>query len=66
MLCWGGNAIAGQLAIGEITPFSLVFLRWVFVAAVMWALYGRAVLEEPLERPKIQLTDHRRQPTSGC
>lgn len=38
---WASNAIIGQLAVGEITPFALVALRWLMVAAVMWPLYGR-------------------------
>lgn len=42
-LMWASNAIVGQLAVGEITPLGLVFLRWLLVAAVMWALYGREV-----------------------
>tara|TARA_R110002072_G_scaffold38138_23_gene110586 strand:- start:6009 stop:6923 length:915 start_codon:yes stop_codon:yes gene_type:complete len=43
-LMWAANAIFGQLAVGQITPFLLVFLRWAIVAVVMWALFGREVL----------------------
>ena len=42
---WGMNAITGQLAVGEITPYALVLMRWVFVAAVMWPLFGKSVIE---------------------
>ncbi|MEM9145522.1 MAG: DMT family transporter [Pseudomonadota bacterium] len=40
-LFWAGNAVAGQLAVGEIAPFQLVLLRWVLVAAVLGVLYGQ-------------------------
>lgn len=39
-LFWAGNAIAGQLAAGEIAPFQLVLARWVLVAAALVALFG--------------------------
>ena len=42
-LFWAGNAVAGQLAVGEIKPFMLVFLRWVLVASVMWLIFGHEV-----------------------
>ncbi|GAA4527706.1 DMT family transporter [Chelativorans composti] len=28
-LFWGGNAVAGKMAIGHVSPFALNFLRWV-------------------------------------
>ena len=37
---WAMNAIIGQLAVGEITPFALVLGRWAMVAAAMGVLYG--------------------------
>ena len=27
-LCWGGNAVFGRLAVGEVSPMALVTLRW--------------------------------------
>lgn len=42
-LFWGGNAIAGQLAKGEIAPFQLVLARWVAVVLMLWPLYGHEV-----------------------
>jgi drug/metabolite transporter (DMT)-like permease len=42
-LFWGGNAVASRLAVGEITPLTLVFLRWVLVLGVLWPIYGRQV-----------------------
>ncbi|MEM7271047.1 MAG: DMT family transporter [Pseudomonadota bacterium] len=53
-LMWATNAIAGQLAVGHVTPYALVLLRWVFVVAVMWPLYGRSVIEHwPTIREKL-------------
>jgi drug/metabolite transporter (DMT)-like permease len=40
---WAGNAIVSRLAVGHISPFLLVFLRWVMVLAVLWPLYGGQV-----------------------
>lgn len=40
-LAWGGNAIAGQLARGHVSPAMLVFLRWLLVAIMLAWLYGR-------------------------
>lgn len=40
---WAGNAVASRLAVGHISPFLLVFLRWVMVLAVLWPLYGGQV-----------------------
>ena len=54
MLCWGGNAIAGQLAIGEITPMQLVLVRWVVVLGLMWPLFGREALAHwPAAKPRF-------------
>lgn len=50
-LMWGGNAIAGRLAVGEISPMVLTCLRWVIVVAVMLPLVGRQVVAE---WPKIR------------
>lgn len=34
-MMWAGNAVAGRLAVGEISPMALTTLRWVIAAAVM-------------------------------
>ena len=53
-LFWGGNTIAGQLAVGEIGPLALVFLRWAVVGAILWALFGHEVRAHWAEiRPKL-------------
>ncbi len=41
---WACNAIAGQLARGEITPMQHVLLRWTFGAGIMWSIYSRQVI----------------------
>ncbi|WP_106751888.1 DMT family transporter [Pannonibacter carbonis] len=54
MLFWGGNTIAGRLAIGEVSPMVIVFLRWIIVAALMGMLMrGRLAEEWPLARPHL-------------
>ena len=35
MLMWGGNAVAGRLAVGEVSPRALTGLRWVVPVAVL-------------------------------
>lgn len=34
-LIWGGNAVASKLAVGEIAPMTLVFLRWTVALLVL-------------------------------
>lgn len=34
-LIWGGNAIAGKIAVGEIAPMTLVLLRWIVALIVL-------------------------------
>ncbi|HZH53952.1 MAG TPA: DMT family transporter [Microvirga sp.] len=52
-LFWGGNAIAGRLAVGEVSPMVLTAMRWVIVVAVMLPLTGRQLAAEwPLLREK--------------
>jgi len=35
MAFWGGNAVAGKFAVGEVSPFVLTFLRWALAALVV-------------------------------
>ncbi len=52
-LFWGGNAIAGRLAVGEISPMALTAMRWVIVVAVMAPLTGgQLVAEWPVLKEK--------------
>lgn len=45
-LFWGGNTIAGRLAIGEVSPMAVVLLRWIAVSGLLLVLYGRQVRAE--------------------
>lgn len=42
-LFWGGNAVSGQLAVGNVLPMQLVQLRWLLVGGALWLLYGAEV-----------------------
>ncbi|MDX1710679.1 MAG: DMT family transporter [Rhodovibrionaceae bacterium] len=54
-LFWAGNAIAGRLAIGEVSPFTVVFLRWIIVTLMLWPIYGREIIAEwPVLRPRLK------------
>ncbi|RTM02109.1 MAG: EamA family transporter, partial [Hyphomicrobiales bacterium] len=35
MLLWGGNSVAGKLAVGHVSPMTLVFLRWVMAVLIL-------------------------------
>ena len=35
MLMWGGNAVASRLAVGEVSPMTLTFLRWTLPVALL-------------------------------
>lgn len=37
-LFWGGNAVAGKLAVGHASPMLLTSLRWAFAAAILGAI----------------------------
>lgn len=55
-LVWGGNAVAGKLAVGHVSPFTLVFLRWVLAVAIMLPFGARALMEDwPVIRRHIRL-----------
>ena len=45
-LGWAGNAVAGRLAVGEISPMALTALRWIVVVIVLAVLVGRQTLAE--------------------
>jgi drug/metabolite transporter (DMT)-like permease len=51
-LFWAGNTIAGRLAVGEVSPMVVVFLRWLIVASIMVpTLWPRIRSEWPTMRP---------------
>lgn len=55
-LFWGGNAVAGKLAVGHISPLLLNFTRWGLAFAILYVV-GRKQLaaDWPAIRPKLPL-----------
>jgi drug/metabolite transporter (DMT)-like permease len=54
-LCWAGNTVAGRLAVAEISPMLLTWLRWSVVLAVLWPLHGAEVRAHwPDIKPKVR------------
>jgi drug/metabolite transporter (DMT)-like permease len=45
-LLWAGNAIAGKLAVGEVSPFLLTALRWAIAAALLGLLARRRIVAD--------------------
>ncbi|TIS56171.1 MAG: DMT family transporter [Mesorhizobium sp.] len=45
-LLWGGNSVAGKLAVDHISPMMLVFLRWVLAVAIMLPVGWRTLRED--------------------
>lgn len=45
-LLWGGNSVAGKLAVGHISPMMLVFLRWVLAVLIMLPIGWRTLRED--------------------
>lgn len=53
---WAGNAVAGRLAVGEVSPMALTCLRWGVVVAVLVLPVRRAFAAEwPILRPRWPL-----------
>jgi drug/metabolite transporter (DMT)-like permease len=51
-LMWGGNVIAGRMAVGQISPMSVTCLRWFIVCALFsLTLRRQLVAEWPLVQP---------------
>ena len=45
-LLWGGNSVAGKLAVDHISPMTLVFLRWVLAVLIMLPIGWRTLRED--------------------
>ncbi|MTI18906.1 DMT family transporter [Rhodobacteraceae bacterium RKSG542] len=43
-MMWAGNSIAGKLAVGEVSPLVVVFLRWAIVSGLMLTFYGKKLI----------------------
>ena len=44
-ILWGGNGVASRLAVGRVTPMSLVFLRWLAVCIMLAIALRKPILE---------------------
>lgn len=55
-LFWGGNAVAGKLAVGHVSPMVLTSLRWAIAFTILAAIGGKQFWQERhLVRPHIPL-----------
>lgn len=55
-LFWGGNAVAGKLAVGHVSPLMLTSLRWAIAFTVLVLIGGKQFWQERhLVRPHIPL-----------
>ncbi len=45
-LFWGGNVVAGRLAVGEVSPMAVVFLRWLIAFALLGIMAWRPIRNE--------------------
>lgn len=53
-ICWGGNAIFGRLAVGEISPMALVTARWLGVSLLLAIFAHRQLRHDwPVLRPHL-------------
>jgi drug/metabolite transporter (DMT)-like permease len=51
---WGGHSVVSRLAVGEISPASLTFLRWFIVAGIMLSFRGQGLREYwPILKPRM-------------
>lgn len=45
-LMWGGNAIAGKLGVGHISPFLLTWLRWLLACAILLLIARKHIIRD--------------------
>ena len=45
-LFWAGNAIAGKLAVGHVSPFTLTFLRWLVVILILAVVANKRLRQD--------------------
>ncbi|MHB2166857.1 DMT family transporter [Alsobacter sp. R-9] len=51
MLMWGGNAVAGRLAVGEVSPMVITFGRWFIACSALLLIAGREIRAEIVALP---------------
>ena len=42
---WGSNAVASRLAVDEVSPMMLIFLRWGLVVIIVLVMHGREMIK---------------------
>jgi drug/metabolite transporter (DMT)-like permease len=45
-LIWAGHSVVGKLAVGEIPPMTLTFLRWTFALGPIWFAARRTIADD--------------------
>lgn len=51
---WGGNVVAGKLAVGDVSPMLLTFLRWFISCSLLYAISRREIAEQwPKVKPRL-------------
>ncbi|MGO4839962.1 EamA family transporter, partial [Rhizobiaceae sp. 2RAB30] len=54
MLFWGGNAVAGKLAVGHVSPMLLTTARWGLACVVLAAFFWRQFAADwPIIRKRL-------------
>ena len=54
MLIWGGNAVAGKFAVGNVSPLLLTWLRWAGAALILVVIARRHLRQDwPIIRTKL-------------
>ncbi len=46
MIFWGGNAVAGRFAVGEVSPLLLTCLRWILGAGILLVIARRQLIRD--------------------
>jgi drug/metabolite transporter (DMT)-like permease len=55
-LAWGGNAVAGKLALGHVSPMMLTFWRWAIAVAIIFAISVPQLKKDwPVARQRLPL-----------
>ncbi|MBX2867933.1 MAG: DMT family transporter [Acidiferrobacterales bacterium] len=53
-LCWGGNAVFGRLAVGEISPMVVVMLRWAGAVLLLFMIARHKLYRDwPILKPRV-------------
>ncbi len=45
-LIWGGNAVAGKMAVGHASPFLMTLLRWIIAFALILVISGSQIRKD--------------------